>query len=220
MSKSASQSVDISPLAYRKIVYHSAKYVSSTVIGVLVGTKSQSNKSNTTVTDIIPLVHHWHTLSPMTEAGMALVRSICRMHRPNRLFRSRHTSARLAERSWVCMKFLSVLIKKSPLPLRQPLRKLWKRKQALRHSFSMYVHLVRILVWVSRANLTDERRKTLGRSRSHSCHSKRPVCSSTGRPARSSFSRLVTGARPGRMEILVRLGRPLGKHATRLAHKS
>ncbi|EDP44123.1 hypothetical protein MGL_1520 [Malassezia globosa CBS 7966] len=73
MSKSASQSVDVSPLAYRKIVYHSAKYLSSTVVGVLVGTKSQSNKPNTTVTDIIPLVHHWHTLSPMTEAGMALV---------------------------------------------------------------------------------------------------------------------------------------------------
>lgn len=120
MSKSASQSIDISPLAYRKIVYHSAKYLSSTVVGVLVGTKSQSNKPNTTVTDIIPLVHHWHTLSPMTEAGMALVRSIYRIHRPNCLFRSRHTLARLAGRSWVCMKFPSVLIKKSPLPQRQP----------------------------------------------------------------------------------------------------
>ena len=54
------QSLEVAPLAYRKIVYHSAKYMSSTVIGILVGTTRER------VEDVIPFVHHWHTLSPMT----------------------------------------------------------------------------------------------------------------------------------------------------------
>lgn len=68
------QSTEVAPLAYRKIVYHSAKYMSSTVIGILVGTTRER------VEDVIPFVHHWHTLSPMTEAGMALVEAHTAKH--------------------------------------------------------------------------------------------------------------------------------------------
>lgn len=58
----------LSRLAYQKIVYHAAKYPSATIVGVLVGADESS------VDDVIPLTHHWHTLSPMTEAGLAMVR--------------------------------------------------------------------------------------------------------------------------------------------------
>lgn len=62
----SSAPVEVAPKAYRKMVYHAAKYVSTTVMGVLVGTSAER------VDDVIPLVHHWHTLSPMVEAGMAM----------------------------------------------------------------------------------------------------------------------------------------------------
>lgn len=62
--------VELSERAYRKLMLHAAKYPSATVVGVLVG------KHGTTVDvdDVIPLAHHWTQLSPMTEAGLAMVR--------------------------------------------------------------------------------------------------------------------------------------------------
>ena len=63
--------VELSGPAFRKIVYHAAKYPSATVMGLLVGTFGKTVQ----VTDVIPLAHHWTTLSPMAEAGLALVRA-------------------------------------------------------------------------------------------------------------------------------------------------
>lgn len=62
--------VELNERAYRKLVYHAAKYPASTVIGVLVG----KSTATTEIYDVIPLVHHWTQLSPMTEAGLAMVR--------------------------------------------------------------------------------------------------------------------------------------------------
>ena len=62
--------VEVSEAAYRKLVLHAAKYASSTVVGILVG----KHAPTVAVHDIIPLTHHWTQLSPMTEAGLAMVR--------------------------------------------------------------------------------------------------------------------------------------------------
>lgn len=63
----------IAPLAYLKLVLHAAKFPSSTCVGLLVGTFSGSS---CTITDAIPLAHHWIDLSPMAEAGLGLVSPI------------------------------------------------------------------------------------------------------------------------------------------------
>ncbi|KAI3628721.1 hypothetical protein GLX27_002516 [Malassezia furfur] len=61
--------VELSERAYRKLVLHGAKYPSETVVGVLVG----KHGSTVDVNDVIPLTHHWTQLSPMTEAGLAMI---------------------------------------------------------------------------------------------------------------------------------------------------
>ncbi|WFC99004.1 hypothetical protein MYAM1_001739 [Malassezia yamatoensis] len=61
--------VELDEQAYRKLVWHASKYPASTVVGVLLG----SIGSSTHVTDVIPLLHHWVQLSPMTEAGLAMI---------------------------------------------------------------------------------------------------------------------------------------------------
>lgn len=63
----------IASLAYLKLVLHAAKFPSSTCVGLLVGTVSGSS---CTITDAIPLAHHWTDLSPMAEAGLRLVSPI------------------------------------------------------------------------------------------------------------------------------------------------
>lgn len=63
----------MSPRAYRKIILHSAKYPAATVCGLLLG-KAASGK--VTVEDVVPLLHHWHTLSPMMEAALQMVRAL------------------------------------------------------------------------------------------------------------------------------------------------
>ncbi|GAA6046944.1 hypothetical protein RTBOTA2_000532 [Rhodotorula toruloides] len=59
----------IAPLAYLKLVLHAAKFPSSTCVGLLIGSVAESS---CTITDAIPLLHHWTDLSPMAEAGLGL----------------------------------------------------------------------------------------------------------------------------------------------------
>lgn len=54
-----------------KILLHLAKYPHSTVIGLLAGV---IEGDTVTISDAIPLVHHWLDLSPMLEAGLALAK--------------------------------------------------------------------------------------------------------------------------------------------------
>lgn len=61
----------LSGLGYLKLLAHAAKHPASTVIGILVGTASQSA---VTIEDCIPLVHHWTALAVAVEAGLQLVR--------------------------------------------------------------------------------------------------------------------------------------------------
>lgn len=60
----------IASLAYLKLVLHAAKFPSSTCVGLLIGTVAGSS---CTITDAVPLLHHWTNLSPMAEAGLGLV---------------------------------------------------------------------------------------------------------------------------------------------------
>ncbi|GAA6036916.1 hypothetical protein JCM8097_006352 [Rhodosporidiobolus ruineniae] len=59
----------LSPLALLKVYLHAAKFPSSTVVGLLVGTLDGDQAS---VVDAIPLLHHWTDLSPAMEAGLQL----------------------------------------------------------------------------------------------------------------------------------------------------
>ncbi|WFD32214.1 hypothetical protein MSPP1_003257 [Malassezia sp. CBS 17886] len=61
--------VRVAASAYRKLLLHAAKYPAATVTGVLVGARG----ATVVVEDAIPLTHHWETLSPMTEAALALI---------------------------------------------------------------------------------------------------------------------------------------------------
>ncbi|GAA5918863.1 hypothetical protein JCM1841_002779 [Sporobolomyces salmonicolor] len=64
-------SYTLASLAYLKLILHAAKFPTSTVCGLLVGTVDAS--SNTvSIVDAIPLLHHWTELSPMVEAGLQL----------------------------------------------------------------------------------------------------------------------------------------------------
>ncbi|CED84720.1 Uncharacterized conserved protein encoded by sequence overlapping the COX4 gene [Phaffia rhodozyma] len=56
-------------LAYLKIVLHAAKYPSSLVNGVLLGSASGSEVN---ITDSVPLLHHWTSLSPSMEVGLEM----------------------------------------------------------------------------------------------------------------------------------------------------
>ncbi|KDE08456.1 hypothetical protein MVLG_01238 [Microbotryum lychnidis-dioicae p1A1 Lamole] len=72
-STSTPTSYTLSPLAYLKLVLHASKYTSCSVCGLLVGsTSSSSSSALTTITDIIPLLHQWTTLSPMMEAALQM----------------------------------------------------------------------------------------------------------------------------------------------------
>lgn len=62
----------ISPLAYLKVILHASKFPYATVTGLLLGTQTAGV---VTISDAVPLLHHWTDLSPMMEAGLQLVRS-------------------------------------------------------------------------------------------------------------------------------------------------
>ncbi|GLB40009.1 putative uncharacterised protein family (UPF0172) [Lyophyllum shimeji] len=55
--------------AYLKIFFHAAKHPHKPVNGVLLGTKSGSA---VIIEDVVPLLHHWTSLSPMMEIGLDL----------------------------------------------------------------------------------------------------------------------------------------------------
>lgn len=59
----------IEHVAYLKMILHAAKH-SGQVNGVLLG---QKNDNEIVVSETIPLLHHWTSLSPMMEIGLDLV---------------------------------------------------------------------------------------------------------------------------------------------------
>ncbi|KAH7885262.1 hypothetical protein F5I97DRAFT_1937511 [Phlebopus sp. FC_14] len=59
----------VSHKAYVKIFLHAAKHPHKPVNGVLVG---QMSSGVVTIQDVIPLLHHWTSLSPMMEIGLDL----------------------------------------------------------------------------------------------------------------------------------------------------
>lgn len=60
----------LSHQAYLKIIFHAAKHPHKPVNGVLLG--KQTEKS-VLVSDAVPLLHLWTSLSPMMEIGLDLV---------------------------------------------------------------------------------------------------------------------------------------------------
>ena len=58
--------------AYYKIFFHVAKHPHKSVNGVLLGIQDHPG-SAVEITDAIPLLHHWTSLSPMMEIGLDLV---------------------------------------------------------------------------------------------------------------------------------------------------
>lgn len=57
--------------AYLKFYLHAAKHPHTSVVGVLLGSKSSGETWK--ISDAIPLVHHWTDLSPMVEVGLEIV---------------------------------------------------------------------------------------------------------------------------------------------------
>ena len=76
----------ISDTAYSKIFLHAAKHPHASVNGVLVG---KQDADTVEIVDIVPLLHHWTSLSPMMEIGLDLV---CRPRR-----RARHALIRVRQ---------------------------------------------------------------------------------------------------------------------------
>ncbi|KAL6066173.1 ER membrane protein complex subunit 8 [Balamuthia mandrillaris] len=66
----------IRPLAYSKLLLHSAKYPHQAVNGVLVGTTESTKGDNAVIEDYIPLFHG-HTLAPLLEVAMHLIEEYC-----------------------------------------------------------------------------------------------------------------------------------------------
>ncbi|KIK04114.1 hypothetical protein K443DRAFT_676246 [Laccaria amethystina LaAM-08-1] len=64
-------SYTISAQAYYKIFFHAAKHPHRAVNGILVG-KQTSSGGEVEISDAIPLLHHWTSLSPMMEIGLDL----------------------------------------------------------------------------------------------------------------------------------------------------
>ncbi len=59
--------------AYYKIFFHTAKHPHTPVNGVLLGSLDNS-REELAISDAVPLLHHWTSLSPMMEIGLDLVR--------------------------------------------------------------------------------------------------------------------------------------------------
>jgi guanine deaminase len=64
-------SYSLSENAYLKIFFHAAKHPHLPVNGVLLG---RQTSDVVVIEDVIPLLHHWTSLSPMMEIGLDLVR--------------------------------------------------------------------------------------------------------------------------------------------------
>lgn len=70
---STTASVRVSPLAYKKLILHTAKYPTARVLGFLVAESTSSQSID--IVDSIPLSHHWTALAPMAEVALALASS-------------------------------------------------------------------------------------------------------------------------------------------------
>jgi hypothetical protein len=66
-------SYSLSENAYLKIFFHAAKHPHLPVNGVLLGSRTSDT---VVIEDVIPLLYHWTSLSPMMEIGLDLVRHI------------------------------------------------------------------------------------------------------------------------------------------------
>ena len=88
-------------LAYLKVILHASKFPYATVTGLLLGTQAAGV---VTITDAIPLLHHWTDLSPMMEAGLQLVRSFLLLGERAELTAFRRRSMRGAKGKclWAC----------------------------------------------------------------------------------------------------------------------
>lgn len=64
--------------AYLKAVFHAAKYPSSSVYGLLVGTseKLEGGSAKVEVEDAVLVLHHWTALGVAAEAALGMVRSL------------------------------------------------------------------------------------------------------------------------------------------------
>ena len=63
----------LSPLAYIIPLSHAAKHLSHTVMGVFLGDSSPSSSSQIIISDAIPLIHRYNSLSPMPELALEMV---------------------------------------------------------------------------------------------------------------------------------------------------
>ncbi|CAI2165907.1 12446_t:CDS:2 [Funneliformis geosporum] len=62
----------INTRAYLKIILHACKYPTRTVNGILLAQVSNEDDSSNQIiiSDVVPLFHNWHTLTPMLEVGL------------------------------------------------------------------------------------------------------------------------------------------------------
>lgn len=60
--------------AYLRVALHAAKYPHKQVNGVLLGNETSSGAVQ--ISDAIPLLHHWTSLSPSMEIGLNLVSNV------------------------------------------------------------------------------------------------------------------------------------------------
>ncbi|VDC04522.1 unnamed protein product [Peniophora sp. CBMAI 1063] len=65
-------SYTLSDIAYAKILVHALKHPHARVNGVLLGT---GKGKDVTISDAVPLLHHWTSLSPMMEIGLDITRN-------------------------------------------------------------------------------------------------------------------------------------------------
>ncbi|GAC93085.1 hypothetical protein PHSY_000646 [Pseudozyma hubeiensis SY62] len=70
---STNSSVTVSPLAYKKLILHAAKYPTARVLGFLLADTTSAQTIN--IVDSIPLSHHWTALAPMAEVALSLATS-------------------------------------------------------------------------------------------------------------------------------------------------
>lgn len=68
-------SVSVSPLAYKKLILHTAKYPTARVLGFLLADTASLSSPALSITDSIPLSHHWTSLAPMAEVALSLATS-------------------------------------------------------------------------------------------------------------------------------------------------
>ncbi|KZV60128.1 UPF0172-domain-containing protein [Peniophora sp. CONT] len=66
-------SYNLSDLAYAKMLVHALKHPHARVNGVLLGSSGKGKE--VTISDAVPLLHHWTSLSPMMEIGLDITRN-------------------------------------------------------------------------------------------------------------------------------------------------